>query len=326
MTKKLLLFTLVLLGLVLGVTAKDKSKNTRHSSLVTSSFETKVDYNQSAYDKYEAGDKIGAARDFLAFCEEPYKGHTQAEGDTIYNQNRRVYDTAASNALYFFFENEDWDGVAAVAPYAKRNPNLSSKSNYISILSEMYKTKKDTAMWVETLKEGAIACPTRNYLNLLADYYTGHHRQQELYSFIDQILAKDEDNFGAWYQKGLALYEQGKNDDARLCFVKALAINEKNPQVNVMLANTYITDVKQKIASGEYKYYNQKLGYAPGNQQKTAAEKEDAMQYYFNAKLYLEKARAYAPDNVMMWGPSLKAVDEEMGLVQDAALIDKLLQ
>lgn len=262
-------------------------------------------YNNLAYRCHDSGDMAGAAKNFLLYLEEPAKrGMTQAQQDSLYQADRRVYDQAAVNAMYLFYSVNDMDGVLAALPYGRRI-DKGMTNVYVTAL-EAYKEKGMDAEWLALLKEAVMRCPQNSkFPDQLIEYYSANGNTKEAYAEMDKLIAADNQNADAWYLKGV-LYFNVDHDiaNARNCFSKALAITQLHAQACVGMASTYIADVTALRRKGMFK-----LVFSGADQQvhQAAYKKElaEVQPYYFNACRYLEASRTIAPEDYNLWSEPL---------------------
>ena len=78
-----------------------------------------------------------------------------------------------------------------------------SGKDAMQLIADAYKAQKDTANWVQTLKDGILAYPNDNYFfGHLVDYYSNANKFNDAMAFADQMLAKDPKNSFYLYVKG----------------------------------------------------------------------------------------------------------------------------
>ena len=276
-------------------------------------------YNSQAYRAHERGDKAEAARNFLLYLEEPAKrGMTQAEQDSLYKADQRVYDQAALNAIYLFFSVNDMDGVIKALPYGRRvqieqkvkpweSANKGITNVYVSGI-EAAKAKGDDALYLELLKEGVVRCPRyKSFTDQLTDYYKKHYAKNMAgaQADLDKMIRENPDCADAWYVKGTLYFDlQRNNTEARTCFSKAIALNEFHAYSCAGMGNTYIEDINIQRRQGKYH-----LVFTASDQQvkQSVYKKElaEVQTYFFNARTYYEMARELMPDNYALWGEPL---------------------
>jgi len=276
-------------------------------------------YNSQAYRAHERGEKAEAARNFLLYLEEPAKrGMSQAQQDSLYKADKRVYDQAALNAIYLFFSVSDMDGVLRTLPYGRRvqvtqkvepweMANKGVTNVYVSGM-EAAKEKGMTDLYIELLKEAVVRCPrNKSFTDQLTEYYKTHYsgNMAGAQADLDKIISANPDCADAWYVKGALYFDmQRNNSEARNCFSKAIAINEYHAYACAGMADTYLEDINKQRRQGKYH-----LVFSSANQQvkQSVYKKElaEVQTYFFNARTYYEMARELMPDNYGLWGESL---------------------
>jgi 3-dehydroquinate dehydratase-2 len=166
-------------------------------------------YNSQAYRAHERGDKAEAAKCFLLYLQEPQRrGMTQAQQDSLYQADRRVYDQAAVNAIYLFYSVNDMDGVMKALPYGRRTSK--GISNVYIAGMEACKEKGMNDLWMELLKEAIVRCPQNpQFSDRLIEYYQSNvegemiNKLQEVGFSYDGIVL----NAGAYTHTSVALHD-----------------------------------------------------------------------------------------------------------------------
>ncbi len=276
-------------------------------------------YNSQAYRANERGDKAEAAKNFMLYLEEPARrGMSQAQQDSLYQADKRVYDQAALNAIYLYFSVNDMDGVLKALPYGRRvqieqkakpweMTNKGITNVYVSGI-EAAKAKGMNDLYIELLKEAVVRCPRNmSFTDQLTEYYKKNYANNMAgaQADLDKMISAHPDCPDAWYIKGTLYFDlQRNNSEARSCFSKAIAINEYYAYACAGMGNTYIEDINILRRQGQFK-----LVFTASNQQvkQSVYKKElaEAQTYFFNARTYYEMARELMPDNYSLWGEPL---------------------
>ena len=264
-------------------------------------------YNYLAYRCHEKGDVEGAAKNFLLYLKEPARlGMTQAAQDSLYQADRLVYDQAAVNAMYLFFSVGDMDGVMETLPYGRRIKK--GMSNVYITGMEACKEKGLEDLRMELLHEAVEKCSHNpQFLRMLVDHYTDRNQADLAAKEVERLIEKNGNNADTWFAKGVILFNEKKNAEARRCFSKALAIDAHHVQANVSMAATYMFDVQQERRMGRFPLVFMESS-EQVNQKEYKKQLAEVQTYYFNAKLYLEVARFYDPEGHQLWGEQLLEV------------------
>ncbi|WP_321437066.1 tetratricopeptide repeat protein [uncultured Bacteroides sp.] len=178
-----------------------------------------------------------------------------------------------------------------------------SGKDAMQLIADAYKAQKDTANWVQTLKDGILAYPNDNYFfGHLVDYYSNANKLNDAMAFADQMLAKDPKNSFYLYVKGY-LCQSMKNYDQAIEFYK------KTIEVDPKYAEAY--------SNMGLVYWTQALDYASKvdfNSPKFKAEQAKINKFYESAKPCYEKARELKPDNKELWLNGLYTVYYKLGI------------
>lgn len=263
-------------------------------------------YNSQAYRAHERGDKAEAAKCFLLYLQEPQRrGMTQAQQDSLYQADRRVYDQAAVNAIYLFYSVNDMDGVMKALPYGRRTSK--GISNVYIAGMEACKEKGMNDLWMELLKEAIVRCPQNpQFSDRLIEYYQSKKgNMAEAYAEMDKLIAANPQNADAWYAKGVLYFNVDENNtEARNCFSKAIALDEDNGYACAGMGSTYLQDVILLRRQGQFSLVfsgsDQKVKQSSYNK-----ELAEVQTYYFNARTYFEMAKRRLPDKYDVWGNQL---------------------
>lgn len=175
----------------------------------------------------------------------------------------------------------------------------TSGKDAMQLIAEAYKAQKDTANWVETLKEGIQSFSDNNYFfGHLVDYYSNTNKFKDAMTFADQMIAKDPKNPFFLYVKGY-LNQSMKNYD------QAIEFYQKTIEVDPNYAEAY--------SNMGLAYWTQALDYSSKvnvefNDPKYKAEQTKVLDFYKKAKPCYEKARELKPQNKELWLSGLYTV------------------
>lgn len=168
----------------------------------------------------------------------------------------------------------------------------------MQLIAEAYKAQKDTANWVETLKEGIQSFTDNNYFfGHLVDYYSNTNKFNDAMAFADQMLSKEPKNPFFLYVKGYLNQSMKKYDQAIEYYKKTIEVDPKYAEAYSNMGLAYWT---QALAVGSN---NIEL-----NDPKYKAEQAKVLEFYKKAKPCYEKARELKPENKELWLSGLYTV------------------
>lgn len=175
----------------------------------------------------------------------------------------------------------------------------------MQLIAEGYKGLKDTANWVQALKEGVQAYPTNTFFfGYLIDYYSNSSKFADAMDFANQMIAKDPKNAYYLYVKGY-LSQSMKNYDQAIEFYKKTI--EVDPTYAEAYSNMGLTYWAQAVE------YESKLTMNL-NDPKYKAEQVKIKKFYENAKPCFEKAKELKPQNKELWLNGLYQVYYKLGI------------
>jgi len=165
----------------------------------------------------------------------------------------------------------------------------SKDSKWIySRLSEDYATLKDTANMVRIYQLGAQKFPSEPfYMKSLINYYFNGKHMAEALKWVDEGIKQDTISSVLWNMRGHIVEDEGKIDEAKTCYQKALDLD---PNLTDALGNM-----------GRL-YYN----YAIGELNRINSIRDDKLYKTEKAKVkvlfekprpYFEKAYSITPDD-----------------------------
>ena len=211
---------------------------------------------------------------------------------------------------------------ASYCGYKLEKPQLTLRHTYqalkdsvhlpymLQYLSETYKLEKDTARYVQTLKDGFSKYPKFPFFfPRLIDYYSHIGAYDEAMKSCDEALQTDSVNTLFRYAKSSLLLTMGR-------YKQSFAISKALIAENDTLADAYLNaglalfdqavELDKKTQSGSKKY-------------------NQILELYRKAMPYLEKYRAMAPDQKDKWALPLYTIYLNLNMGQQFDEIDKLI-
>ena len=160
---------------------------------------------------------------------------------------------------------------------------------------------KDTAAWVQTVKEAIQAMPNNvaNCQNLLK-YYDDHKMNNEAKEMAEELVQKSPNNKISWYTKGCVYMNTLKQYNvARESFQKALNIDKDFVYAQFNMGCTFVNElmsIKDQLVTDRTKVdqYNKDMA--------------KAREYYRKALPYFENALILAPSKAALCGYNLQTV------------------
>lgn len=180
----------------------------------------------------------------------------------------------------------------------------------LQYLAETYKLEKDTARYVQTLKDGFSKYPKFPFFfPRLIDYYSHIGAYDEAMKSCDEALQTDSVNTLFRYAKSSLLLTMGR-------YKQSFAISKALIAENDTLADAYLNaglalfdqavELDKKTQSGSKKY-------------------NQVLELYRKAMPYLEKYRAMAPDQKDKWALPLYTIYLNLNMGKQFDEIDKLI-
>ena len=211
---------------------------------------------------------------------------------------------------------------ASYCGYKLEKPQLTLRHTYqalkdsvhlpymLQYLAETYKLEKDTARYVQTLKDGFSKYPKFPFFfPRLIDYYSHIGAYDEAMKSCDEALQTDSVNTLFRYAKSSLLLTMGR-------YKQSFAISKALIAENDMLADAYLNaglalfdqavELDKKTQSGSKKY-------------------NQILELYRKAMPYLEKYRAMAPDQKDKWALPLYTIYLNLNMGKQFDEIDKLI-
>lgn len=211
---------------------------------------------------------------------------------------------------------------ASYCGYKLEKPQLTLRHTYqalkdsvhlpymLQYLAETYKLEKDTARYVQTLKDGFSKYPKFPFFfPRLIDYYNHIGAYDEAMKSCDEALQTDSVNTLFRYAKSSLLLTMGR-------YKQSFAISKALIAENDTLADAYLNaglalfdqavELDKKTQSGSKKY-------------------NQILELYRKAMPYLEKYRAMAPDQKDKWALPLYTIYLNLNMGKQFDEIDKLI-
>ena len=211
---------------------------------------------------------------------------------------------------------------ASYCGYKLKEPQLTLRHTYqalkdsvhlpymLQYLAETYKLEKDTARYVQTLKDGFSKYPKFSFFfPRLIDYYSHIGAYDEAMKSCDEALQTDSVNTLFRYAKSSLLLTMGR-------YKQSFAISKALIAENDTLADAYLNaglalfdkavELDKKTQSGSKKY-------------------NQILELYRKAMPYLEKYRAMAPDQKDKWALPLYTIYLNLNMGKQFDEIDKLI-
>ena len=211
---------------------------------------------------------------------------------------------------------------ASYCGYKLEKPQLTLRHTYqalkdsvhlpymLQYLAETYKLEKDTARYVQTLKDGFSKYPKFPFFfSRLIDYYSHIGAYDEAMKSCDEALQTDSVNTLFRYAKSSLLLTMGH-------YKQSFAISKALIAENDTLADAYLNaglalfdqavELDKKTQSGSKKY-------------------NQILELYRKAMPYLEKYRAMAPDQKDKWALPLYTIYLNLNMGKQFDEIDKLI-
>lgn len=211
---------------------------------------------------------------------------------------------------------------ASYCGYKLEKPQLTLRHTYqalkdsvhlpymLQYLSETYKLEKDTARYVQTLKDGFSKYPKFPFFfPRLIDYYSHIGAYDEAMKSCNEALQTDSVNTLFRYAKSSLLLTMGR-------YKQSFAISKALIAENDTLADAYLNaglalfdqavELDKKTLSGSKKY-------------------NQILELYRKAMPYLEKYRAMAPDQKDKWALPLYTIYLNLNMGKQFDEIDKLI-
>lgn len=240
-----------------------------------------------------------------------------------------TYIACASKPMFGRFRYGEWDKLmpqaaywATYCGYKMQQPQLTLRHVYLALkdtarevyllqyLAETYKLEKDTARYVQTLREGFEKFPTSPFFfPHLISYYGQENAYEKALETCNRALQVDSTNRIFRFAKGSLLLTMGR-------YQESLDINKALIADNDTLPDVYL--------NAGLALFNQAIE-LDKNVQVSQKARNRILDFYRNALPYLEKYRALAPQQKEKWALPLYTIYLNLNMGKQFDEIDKLL-
>lgn len=240
-----------------------------------------------------------------------------------------TYIACASKPMFARFRYDEWDKLmpqaaywATYCGYKMQQPQLTLRHVYLALkdtarevyllqyLAETYKLEKDTARYVQTLREGFEKFPTSPFFfPHLISYYGQENAYEKALETCNRALQVDSTNRIFRFAKGSLLLTMGR-------YQESLDINKALIADNDTLPDVYL--------NAGLALFNQAIE-LDKNVQVSQKARNRILDFYRNALPYLEKYRALAPQQKEKWALPLYTIYLNLNMGKQFDEIDKLL-
>lgn len=170
---------------------------------------------------------------------------------------------------------------------------------------------KDSVGYVKALKAGFEKFPTFPYFfPRLVDYYTNHECLDSAIVVTDRALATDSTNILYRFAKSNLLLNTGHYNECIAISKKIIAVDDSIPDTYYNIGLAYFNQALELEKSGE----------------RTAAMRKKLNNLYTKSRPYMERYRAFAPDQKDKWGMILYTIYLNLNMGKEFDEIDKLMK
>jgi tetratricopeptide (TPR) repeat protein len=240
-----------------------------------------TDVGSFYYDKKDYKNALKMFNRYLEYKSLPYLSGLGYEKDTLIPLITYYCGLSATQAEM---------PEVAIKYYEAIKDSMSAKdSRWIySRLSEDYATLKDTANMVRIYQLGAQKFPTEPfYMRSLINYYINEKHMVEALKWVDEDIKQDTISSVLWNIRGRIVENDGKIDEAKACYQKAIDLDPK-------FADAYgnIGRIYYNYAVGELNRIN-----SIRNDKLYKIEKAKVKVLFEKPRPYFEKANSISPDD-----------------------------
>ena len=185
-------------------------------------------------------------------------------------------------------------------------------------LCECYGGLRDSAQWLQSLKDGLVKYPTKDYFySQLLNYYNLKNDMGELEKFVQSMIEIDPEKAYNYYVLGY-IAQQSKD------YAKAIEQYQVAIDKDETLADAY-NNLGLCIMSQatEFMDSKSKLNYRSAEYKKALAEEKE---YYKKALPYYEKLKTLEPDAVAKWGLGLYTIYYKLDMEKEMNQVEKQLK
>lgn len=229
---------------------------------------------------------------------------TLAQSDILkdYMKDDPTWEQYRYNFAYFpalaAYNNEKWEDALKYAIMAQNDEEYGEDATEFVV--ECYGNMGDSVKWLQTLKDGLVKYPTKDfYYNKLLNYYNLKNDMNAMEQFVQEMIQVDPEKAYNYYVLGY-IAQQGKDYDKAIEQYK-IAI-EKNGELADAYNNLGLCIMSQAV---EFMDSKSNLDYRSSAYKKAMKEQEE---YFKNALPYFKKLRELEPTAVAKWGVPLQQI------------------
>lgn len=266
-------------------------------------------------DYFKNGDYAQASKYFARLADVADYGFMK---DLVNNsQDSLIIATAAYNATVCAMQDKNYE---MVLKYIERFENDPERTElYYDHKIRALKAVGDTLAWVETLKKAIKVFPTNEmFQNNLIQYFNEKNMYNELFAFMDEMIATDPFNSYFYFVKGVIYNKYDSLDSAIDCYSKAIEVNPNHMESLGNIARCYIKKAQD--------YSNNQASTNLRNKAQLKKDKEIIQGYYRNALPHFEKLRQLAPDNKDLWLSGLGNCYYNLNMEKEFKSIESLFE
>ena len=197
----------------------------------------------------------------------------------------------------------DYSNTIKYGLLAKKDKENGSSA--MQLVAEGYKALKDTANWVNTLKEGIQSYTDNNYFfGHLIDFYSNTNKFDDANTFADQMIAKDPKNPFFLYVKGYISQSMKNYEKAIEYYKKTIDVDPKYTEAYSNMGLAYLSQAIDYESNLKIEF----------NDPKYKSEQAKIKKFYEDAKPYYEKTRELKPDSKDLWLSGLYTIYYKLGI------------
>ena len=213
-----------------------------------------ISYGAHLYDKKDYNKAYNVFTSFVAIPHLPMMNNELAL-DSNYYMIKYYAALAASNAKMH---------TEAIALYEELKTGDYEKLNVYQLLYEEYVTEKDTAKFVQTLKDGFTAFPREAwFLQNLINYYIYSNQTKEALVYLNDAIENEPGIAQYHYVKGVIEEQLGNVDNATASFDKAIELEPEMADAYAgkgrVIFNTAVKITDEAGSIKDNKKYNEEI-------------------------------------------------------------------
>ncbi|SRR5574344_204459 len=227
--------------------------------------------------------------------------------DYNYSSNDKRMPEAAYWASYCGFK---LDSAALIRKYADLAMKDTSKLKFtMQYLAEAYRMQKIDTAYFATLKEGFARYPvTTYYFSRLMDYYTDRNQLDSALALAEKATKIAPDNQLFLFAKCTVLLNMGRYQESIMVGDSLLQKNDTLAEAQFNVGTAYMNMALKLEQKPNFRKY-----------------RKQTMDYYQEAKGYMEAYRKLQPGAQSKWGPALYRIYLNLNMGKQFDEIDKLL-